>query len=251
VKAANMVKLGKQWDEAGQAFMRACDMLLKADSKHEAAGNYVNASNCFRKGTQKEAAVDCLKLAVELFTDEGRFSIAAKHQKEIAEMYEQDNMFKEAAEAYQTAADYYDGEGSTSSANQMMLKVAHYCALDEQYAKAIEIYEDVAKKSLESNLLKWGVKEYFMKAILCHLANNDLVSAQKAYEKYCEMDISFSTTREGKFVNDIMAAVEAYDVDKFTDVVREYDTITKLDQWKTKLLLKTKNLIKSEEDELA
>lgn len=58
-------------------------------------------------------AINCLKIAVDLYTDDGRFTIAAKHQKEIAELYEQEMDFENSIESYQTAADYYEGEGST------------------------------------------------------------------------------------------------------------------------------------------
>jgi hypothetical protein len=58
-----------------------------------------------------------------------------------------------------------------SSSNQMLLKVAQFAAQTEKYDKAIEIYETVAKKSIDNSLLKWSVKEYFLKAGLCHLCN--------------------------------------------------------------------------------
>lgn len=44
---------------------------------------------------------------------------------------------------YEQAADYYKGEESNSSANKCLLKVGAYAAQLEQYAKAIEIYEQV------------------------------------------------------------------------------------------------------------
>jgi alpha-soluble NSF attachment protein len=55
-----------------------------------------------------------LKTAIEYFLDEGRFSIAAKHQKELAEMFETELDYEGCVEAFQKAADYYDGEGSTT-----------------------------------------------------------------------------------------------------------------------------------------
>ena len=48
------------------------------------------------------------------YTEEGRFSIAAKYQKEIAEHYESENDLENALEAYEAAADFYEGEGSTT-----------------------------------------------------------------------------------------------------------------------------------------
>jgi len=248
VKAANMFKLAKKWEDAGKAFIKAAECVQKS-SKHEAATNYINAANCLKKFNNKDA-IDCLHIAVEMYTDEGRFSIAAKHQKEIAELYEEEMDLEHAMEAYQTSADYYDGEGSTSSANQMLLKVAQYAAQLEKYEKAIEIYEEVARKSIDNSLLKWSVKDYYLKAGLCHLCNGDLVSAKRALEKYQETDVTFSGTREFKFLQDITAAFENYDVEAFTTVVVEYDQISKIDQWKTSVLLKIKSSMKSEDTSL-
>lgn len=54
----------------------------------------------------------------------------------------------------------------------MYLKVADLAAEDNDYYKAIENYEKVAKSSINNNLMKWSVKEYLLKAGICHLAAN-------------------------------------------------------------------------------
>lgn len=63
-----------------------------------------------------------------MLCDAGRFSNAAKLQKQIAEIYEHQESKEEALEAYRQAADYFTGENQTSSANNMMLKVAQFSA---------------------------------------------------------------------------------------------------------------------------
>ncbi len=45
--------------------------------------------------------MQCLKQGIEFYTDEGRFSIAAKHQKELAELYEDQSDLENAIAAYQ------------------------------------------------------------------------------------------------------------------------------------------------------
>jgi len=247
-KAANLFKMAKKWDEAGKAFIKVAECQLKLDSKHEAATSFASAATCFRKSNNAEA-VECLKNAVELFTGEGRFAIAAKNQREIAEIYEADLDFEKAILAYQVAADYFDTENSTSQANTCLLKVAQYSAQLENYQRAIELYEQVAKASLDNNLLKWGAKEHLHRAVLCHLAAEDLVGAQKGLENYKNWDVSFQSSRECKFVEDIIQAVEKYDVEAFTQAVVDYDSITKIDSWKTKVLLKIKQGINANASE--
>lgn len=48
-RAANMFKMAKKWQQAGSAFCSAADLHAKAGSRHDAASNYVDASNCFKK----------------------------------------------------------------------------------------------------------------------------------------------------------------------------------------------------------
>ena len=73
-------------------------------------------------------------------------------------------------EGFQQAADYYAAEDATSQQSQCLLKVAGFAAQTLDYKKAIELYEQVAMTSLESTLLKWSVKDYYLRAGICHLA---------------------------------------------------------------------------------
>ena len=53
--------------------------------------------------------------------------------------------------------------------NKCLLKVAHFAAQLEQYDVAIDKLETVATASMDNQLTKWSLKEYFLKAGLCHL----------------------------------------------------------------------------------
>jgi alpha-soluble NSF attachment protein len=64
-----------------------------------------------------------------------------------------------------------------------------------------------------------------------------------------ELDPTFSSTREFKFLTDLASAVDEVDVVKFTDIVKEYDSMSRIDQWKTTLLLRAKNALKLKEVE--
>lgn len=79
--------MAKNWGQAGKAFCEAANLHSKAGSRHDAATNYVDASNCYKKADTQEA-VNCLLKAIEIYTDMGRFQMAAKHHQTIAEMYE-------------------------------------------------------------------------------------------------------------------------------------------------------------------
>ncbi|EGG14205.1 soluble NSF attachment protein alpha isoform [Cavenderia fasciculata] len=244
-KAGNLYKMAKKWDQAGAAFQRAAECYIKS-SKHDSAQAYISASQCFKKGNVS-SAVTCLKAAIEYYTDEGRFAIAANHQKELAEMYEAEGDLDQACQCYQTAADFYEGESSSVSSQQCLLKIAQISAQLERFERAIEIYEKVAAGSLDNNLKQFGVKEYFLRAILCYLANDDLVGGERALQRYKDMQASFSSSRECRLLEDIIAACRKNNVEEFTDAIGEFNSVTQLDAWKTAVLLKVKQTLTKEE----
>lgn len=41
--------MAKKWSQAGQAFCESANLHAKANSRHDAATNYIDASNCFKK----------------------------------------------------------------------------------------------------------------------------------------------------------------------------------------------------------
>lgn len=129
--------------------------------------------------------------------------------------------------------------------------MADLAALGEDYYKAIATYEKVAQSSLNNNLTKWSVKDYFLKAGICHLATKDMVSTHRALDKYREMDPSFASEREHKLLVDLVQAVEAGDQEMFTEKLFQYDQMSKLDKWKTTILLRIKNGIEDADNEFS
>jgi len=248
-KAANLFKVSKNWNEAGGAFERTAQCHLKLQSAHEAASSYQDAANCYKKFDSARAVL-LYSEAVAVYIDLGRFTTAAKLQKEIGELKEAENDLKAAIDAYQQAADFYAGEESSSQANQCLLKVAGFAASMADYKKAIDIYEQVASSSLESQLLKWSVKDYFLRAGICHLAAGDAGDSTRARERYEGLDASFAGTREGQFLGALTRAFEEVDDEAFTDAVRDYDEISRLDAQKTSLLLEAKKHIKASQNDI-
>ncbi|PIN20479.1 Protein required for fusion of vesicles in vesicular transport, alpha-SNAP [Handroanthus impetiginosus] len=251
-KAANSFKLAKSWDQAGAVYVKLANCHLKLDSKHEAANAYADAAHCYKKTNTKES-ISCLEQSVNLFLEIGRLNMSARYYKEIAELYEQEQNLEQAIVYYERAADLFQSEEVSTSANQCKQKVAQFAAQLEQYQKALEIYEEIARQSLNNNLLKYGVKGHLLNAGICQLCKGDVVAINNALEKYQDLDPTFSGTREYKLLADLAAAVDEEDVAKFTDAVKEFDSMTQLDSWKTTLLLRVKEAIKAkelEEDDL-
>ncbi|KAM7408328.1 hypothetical protein PAMA_002162 [Pampus argenteus] len=248
-RAANMFKMAKNWSAAGNAFCQAARLHMQLQNKLDSATSFVDAGNAYKKADPQEA-INCLNQAIDIYTDMGRFTIAAKHHITIAEIYESELVDIEKGIAhYEQAADYYKGEESNSSANKCLLKVGHYSAQLEQYQKAIEIYEQVAMSTMDNPLLKYNAKEYFFKASLCHFIVDEL-NAKLAIEKYEEMFPAFSDSRELKLLKKLLEAHEEQNSEAFTEAIKEFDSVSRLDQWLTTMLLRIKKTIQGDAGDL-
>uniref|UniRef100_A0AAQ4S2Z0 N-ethylmaleimide-sensitive factor attachment protein, beta b n=1 Tax=Gasterosteus aculeatus aculeatus TaxID=481459 RepID=A0AAQ4S2Z0_GASAC len=213
------------------------------------ARRHVSICSC-RTSTTAPPVSLMQEMPTRSLTPMGRFTIAAKHHINIAEIYESELVDIEKAIAhYEQAADYYKGEESNSSANKCLLKVGGYCAQLEQYQRAIEIYEQVGANTMDNPLLKYSAKEYFFKASLCHFIVDEL-NARIAVEKYEEMFPAFSDSRECKLLKKLLDAHEEQNSEAFTEAVKEFDSISRLDQWHTTLLLRIKKTIQGDEGDL-
>ncbi|CAL8098963.1 unnamed protein product [Calicophoron daubneyi] len=248
-KAANCYKMAHNWTEAGNAFLECARLSLQEKSKHDAANHYVNASTAFKKD-DPQRAIKCLTQAVEIYTEMGRFTIAAKHHMTIAEIYETILVdIEQAVRHYEQAADYYKGEESSSSAMKCQLMVAQLSAKLGQYEKAGNLFEEAGKTSMDNKLLKYGAKDHLFKAVICYFCV-DIINGQKALKNFEESYPMFADSRECGLMKKISAAMEEENLEAFTSAVQEYDSITRLDPWITSLLLKLKKTLGGEEEDI-
>jgi len=79
----------------------------------------------------------------------------------------------------------------------------------------------------------------------CHIltVSQDLVATNRALESYRDIDPTFASTREHQLLVDLVQAVEQGDQEMFSDKLFQYDQLSKLDKWKTTILLRIKNKI--------
>ncbi|KAI3840137.1 hypothetical protein MKX03_019369 [Papaver bracteatum] len=197
--------MGNAWNKAAKVYLNLAGCHLKLGSKHEAALAYADAAYCCERICPKVAAISCYNQAVNMFKEIGRFDMAAIYCKEIGRVYEFEQELENSIVYLKKAADLFP-----TSANQYMHKVAQLYAQLEQYPRAIEIFEHLAKQSLNDNRFKNRVKGYLLNAGLCHLYG---VAIFKALERYEAMDPTFSKTREYKLLAHLAAAASVYEVD--------------------------------------
>lgn len=252
-KAANAYKVGGLNQEAGDAYVKAGEIYRdKLSNFNNASKSFNNAGTCYKRSNPADA-VTAFQQAVSLYTDNARIMQAAKLMKEIAELYETEEIDEEdkshvvlAIEAYEQASELFAMEDSKSSTSQCLSKIAELCsaALDPpDFRRASKMYDDLGRRCLSSNLLKFNAKGYFLQAVLCHLASGDDVGAEQAVAKYESLDYTFADSREGKFAQSLIESVQGFDVEEFSNSCYEYDRISKLNPWQTSILVKVKRNI--------
>lgn len=246
-QAGSRFKINQSWSDAGEMYEKAAGIQLdKLQNRHEAAQNLVEAGNCWRKAEPKRASY-CLGRAIEVYIDLGRVNLVAKQHVTLGEIWESEAEMSELAiEHYSKAAQIFRGEEQQSQANKCDLKAASMYASNKQYEQATHIFEKVAMSACETPLLKYSAKEYFFKAALCRFClNTD--DARNAVERYEGVFPTFIDTRECQLMKDLLEAAEKDNIDDYTEAVKKYDSVSRIDSWLTAILLAVKKRLQSDE----
>ena len=139
-----------------------------------------------------------------------------------------------------------------SNANAMWIKVAGLAAESGDYKTAIKIYEKVSKLSLENSALRWSVKGYLFKAILCHFVvaskTHSVDTVSTKLSQYVDMCPDMDNSREKGLIEDLVNDFNENDPDKYAEHVFTFDEIVKLDNFSAKVLLEIKKAMEEQED---
>lgn len=182
-----------------------------------------------------------------MFVQRGQFRRSANFKTDLGELYENELQdIKKAIQSYEDASEWYKGDSATALSNKCSLKAADlYCDDSiKNYTKAATTYERVAQESLNNSLAKWSLKEYFLKAILCRLADsNDYASANAVLQRFLQWDPSFQNTKEFEFSTKLIDAVKDGNPDDIAVAAKNFDKFSRLDGMKVRILNTIKNNI--------
>uniref|UniRef100_A0A1I8JK33 TPR_REGION domain-containing protein n=1 Tax=Macrostomum lignano TaxID=282301 RepID=A0A1I8JK33_9PLAT len=180
--------------------------------------------------------------AAELFVKAANVFKMGKHWREAGDA------FSKAAEAHSSKNSRHDSASALVDAancyRKCEAKVAHLDADAGDYINAAKVFEELGKAAMENSLLKYGAKDHFFRACLCHL-NIDVLNCQQALEKYAEMHPAFTDSREYKLMVKLVETPTPRN--RTSD---EFDSISRLDPWATRRLNTVKKALKADEPEL-
>ncbi|CAL9734528.1 alpha-soluble NSF attachment protein [Monosporozyma servazzii] len=251
IQAANLYKLRKELKAAGDAFVKAAQFQLKAGNDDDAGNVFVDAYKSYKAGSDSQLAIDSLKQAIELFTKKGQFRRSANFKFELGEIYETDlHDYTNAISEFETAGEWYSQDQAMALANKSWLKCADLLALNGEYIKASDHYSKLISNSIGNKLSQWSLKDYYLKKALCQLAATDSVAANRTLQEAMVEDNNFADSREAKLLSDLISAYGENDTEKLSATAFEFDKFSKLDKWKTTILLKIKETISEAEDDL-
>jgi alpha-soluble NSF attachment protein len=233
--------LAKKWIKAIDAYIRVAECSRKLKNMHEVATSYVLVATYFHKCNNIKEEIDYLRISIDIFSDLGKFMIAARYQLLIAELYDTDNDMDNALTNYRLAADLFVVSNANSIERKCKLKIAELLVGFKQYEEPIKIYEDIAIIYIDSSSLRYDTKKYLLRAGLCHLVTNNFIIVKKTINKYIELDVTFDSTREYQLLLLIIDAIEEEDLDKYKKTIIDYDKRCILDGFSINILLTIKN----------
>lgn len=250
VQAGNQYLLNRDFANAAAQFVKASNIQKELRNDNDMANHLIEAYKSY-KFVSPQDAISCLSQAIDIYSARnGQFRRAANCSMDLGSLYESIPDLEKAAQAYEKAGQLYTVDHAEALSSKAYTSCADLYASSGQYSKAIEYYDTVSKVNTHLSLTSWKLKEYYLKIILCCLCLGDIVEARNKLQSFSGEGV-WETTREYKFVQNILEAIEQGDVQAFTDTVFEFDQFSKLDKLKTQLLLKIKQtVLEKDEDDL-
>lgn len=242
-QAANLCLAQNQKLQAIELYKRAAECYLTDKNQHRTIEIYNKIVVIMKATGQLRDAIRTLELIIILATPEGYWHVAAKAQESLADIYKQEGMIEEALTAYQKTVDFYGFDNNQHTQRRCYQEMFLLHILLKHYTEAIQIYDELAKNCDSDIAGKYRYPGYVMMIVICHLVNADLVAAKRYFTAACNETSAMVSSYEGRFVKDILEAVEANDVDNFTQTVRDLDQRKPLDSPLAELLLEIKNQI--------
>lgn len=250
-KAANSFKSLKDFSKAGKAFTRAAECFENGRSLSECADASAEAARMFAKaGEDPSLSFEAIKRAVRLYKENAKISQAARLLIELATMYQDSNNVNMAIETLREAVQMYEDESQPSQAASQLDIIADLLLKEKRYTDASREFKRVVTLRSKDNLMRTLAAKYVAKVVLCRLADDDIVGAQRDYEDLLNQTDFDERVLEARLCKNIFEAVEKGDPIAVADAATEFNQVPgRLEPWMTELLLVIKNRLEGNDDE--
>jgi alpha-soluble NSF attachment protein len=245
-KAANLYKLDKAWEKAGEMLEKMAECQQEMGSTFSAGRQYQAAAMAYKNGGSDKVA-DAWNKAISLYVEDGKFSQAGKAKKELAEVQEAAGDITAAYDSLTAAIDFLETAHEPVAASQLKSKAAHLAVDCGEFQTASDLFESVARNVT----IATSAVEPFFKAALCHLVAGDAVASGKCLQQYASASMEFARSEEFTLVDELVQALETSDLEAFQNAIKKYDPKgRKFDAWKKRVIAGISAHLPKEDDVL-
>ncbi|RNF10965.1 putative SNAP protein [Trypanosoma rangeli] len=246
-QAATHYKACNNYTKAAKAYERAADMSRAYKDEVDETTDLEDAAMCYVKTNDKKTAAALYTLVLGQYEKNQMHIKAAKICVSLSEITEGTAPIT----WLEKAAVYYQMQGSRASADGLRQKVAETKARLGDYKGARELYEQLARDTLNDAVLRSAARKLFFMALLTQLATftgesimEDVTELRERFDEYQELDTQFDhLTREHMLVSAIIEAIQEESVEKMDAAIMDYDKICVLDELKEKMLTRAKHAL--------
>lgn len=252
--AAKVFLQKKDYNKAVECYEKAADICIRPSDRVRYEVAILNISNRPDANTNTNIRV-LLQRIIDMYLGIGNLARAAQYKKFLADylLSIEPESCDSICDLYLEAGHLYECENQTVTGEECCILAYHIYAENGKYDKAIAGFDElvqkwvVGKPGTKQTSRIYRVNEFFCKIGLCHLANNDMIGAKRAFQNYDELYGAFANSREGILLDKLIQSCENNDVDMFQEAIHEYDCIKKLDNWMVTILCTIKKSLKNEE----
>jgi tetratricopeptide (TPR) repeat protein len=263
------MKLKSRWKDAG-------DLLMECGNKYQVLKLFLEAATVFTEASEEYIKVDkfeaikALRKSIKAYCDHGRFDIAGKLERKVAQLHFESKHWDDAAFHFKKAADFLSGENFIFESDSCLEKCAECLIQINQVHEASKLLEIIAVSCVNSNLRRFYACEYLLRSIFClvgipiksfvqdntengkkslsipnHLSIKNIEQFDNKYEKYDyilsklnsyeSMDFLWKTSMEYKFLKTIIGFRLNMSINEFIDHVYFWNNARSFDKFSLKL----------------
>lgn len=165
-RSALAYKAAGKWREAGDSLVKCAQTQMDQKLSLEASVLYTDAAESYLK-VDKGEALRSYRSAISIYCELGRFDIAGRLERKVAEMHFQSKHWADASYHFRKAGNFLSGENLLDQSDSCFEKSA-YCLVEMgEFEEAGKEYELIATGCTQSNLRRFNAVDFLFRAALC------------------------------------------------------------------------------------
>jgi alpha-soluble NSF attachment protein len=234
-KEKNISKICDTYDFMIEIYMSMYDEFNAIEKNKEALNFSMKEHNHF------DRACNYFNKIIDYYQKKGDFNNAGKYATKYADfaVLSLEN-YKLADDMYDIALTNYEYESNqTITISSLIINYATFCAEKLQnYKKAKDLfYKSIKYIEENQSAYKYKYGTYIQLMILCHLQYSTIDEAQKLMDEMLDTYPEVRDKIEVTFISNILETLYANNMENFTNIIYEYDQISKLNSISVTLLL--------------